>query len=141
MSKDSDNTNIFSNIPDQFQRYEDVNKNSFDYFTSSGEFNLALFNKTFREEQLKRIAFYKKLEENRIDELNKTIKAQPALHELTVGQHILNMKNTFFNIIQDIQTEPLNLTILTKNYRLFYIGLFFVLIFITFVILKHLIFN
>ena len=134
-----DSNNIYSKIPDQFTRYEDVNKNNFDYFTSSGEFNLALFNKTFREEQLKRIDFYKKLEEDRLAELNKTIKPKLALHEMSIAQHITNMKNTFFGVITDLQVEQLSVDILTKDYRLFYIGLFFVIMFITYVIFKHLV--
>ena len=134
-----DTNNIYSKIPDQFTRYEDVNKNNFDYFTSSGEFNLALFNKTFREEQLKRVAFYKKLEEDRLTELNKTNTPKLALHEMSVAQHLFNMKNTIFNIMKDIQTEPLNMDILLKDYRLFYIGLILVIIFVIFLIFRHLI--
>lgn len=134
-----DNTNIYANIPDQFTRYEDVNKNNFDYFTSSGEFNLALFNKTFREEQLKRVAFYKKLEEDRLTELNKTIKPKLALHQISVAQHIFNMKDTIFNILSDLQTQPLSMDIILKDYRLFYIGLFFVILFLIYLIFRHLV--
>lgn len=138
-NKNSDSNNIYSKTPDQFTRYEDLNKNNFDYFTSSGEFNLALFNKTFREEQLKRIDFYKKLEEERLSELNKTIKPKLALHEMSIAQHIFNMKNTFFGIITDLQVEQLTTDIILKDYRLFYIGLFFVIVFIIYVIFKHLV--
>jgi hypothetical protein len=138
-SDTTDNTNIYSTIPDQFTRYEDVNKNNFDYFTSSGEFNLALFNKTFREEQLKRVAFYKKLEEDRLNELNKTVKPKLALHEISVAQHIFNMKDTIFNILSDLQTQPLSMDILLKDYRLFYIGLFFVILFLIYLIFRHLV--
>jgi hypothetical protein len=131
--------NIYANIPDQFTKYEQNPQNAFDYFTSSGEFNLALFNKTFREEQLKRIAFYKDLEEKRLKELNTEFKPMPDLHKMTVGQHLLNMKDTFFAIWQDLQTEPLNSSIILRDHRLFYIGLLLVIIFIIYVIFKHLV--
>jgi hypothetical protein len=135
----NDSINIYTNIPDQFAKYEGNQENSFDFFTSSGEFNLALFNKTFREEQLKRIAFYKKEEQKRINELNKNSRTAPKLHELNILEHMVNMKNTFFSIWSDLQTKPLNMSILTTGHRLFYIGLFFFIVFLIYLILNHII--
>lgn len=120
-------------LPTQFTPYE--TSNNFDFYTSSGEFNLALFNKTFREEQLKRIAFFRNEERKRLEELNNLNPPEPKLHELTIGQHIINAKNTVFDIIEDLLTKPLTTDILTKNNRLFYIGIILMIVYVVYLII------
>uniref|UniRef100_A0A6C0LS75 Uncharacterized protein n=1 Tax=viral metagenome TaxID=1070528 RepID=A0A6C0LS75_9ZZZZ len=132
------NINIFSRIPDQFTRYENKTYNPLDFYTSSGEFNLSLFNQAFREEQLRRIDFYRKRELERLEELNKQQIQKPNLHQLSIGQHLINIKDTFFGLIKDLENEPLSTNTLLKNNRLFYIGLLFVIIFILYLIINNL---
>jgi len=130
---------IYRDLPDQFWQYEDKAYNPLDFFTSSGEFNLALFNKTFRDEQLQRMTFYNELEKKRLDELNALKKSKPDLLSLTIGQHLINMKDTPFNIANDLTHQPLSTHVIMKDNRLFYIGLLFIIIFITYLIMQNLI--
>ena len=127
-----------SDLPDQFNRYESKIYNKFDFYTSSGEFNLALFNKTFREEQLKRVAFYRQEE---IDRLKKLDDKQPPplrLHEESVGEHVLKIKDSVFGLINDSITEPISSEIFIKNNRLFYLAILFIMIFVIYLMISFL---
>lgn len=122
---------------DQFTKYENKS-NYFDFYTSSGEFNLALFNQKFRDEQIKRLSFYRNEERKRLDKLNELVPAQPKLHELTIGQHLLNMKNSNFNLMEDLMTKPFEISLLTKDNRLFYLSLLILIIYIIHVTIHNL---
>lgn len=65
-----------------------------------------------------------------------TIKQQ-SLTKLTVEQYLINMKNTIFGIIDDIKLHKFNKKIFAKNDRLFYIGLFLVIIFIVYLFIMN----
>lgn len=134
-------TNVFSDLPDQFIQYDEKTYNPLDFYTSSGEFNLALFNKTFRQEQINRIQFYRKQEEDRLRRLSEE-PGPPKFHDLSVGQHLIQMKATVFNIISDISAgKPITPQLFLKDNRLFYLGLLFVVIFVFFLILSNLVSN
>ena len=137
--QDSDNnsSNIYADIPDQFTKYENQISNPFDYFTSTGEFNLALFNQRFRQEQLKRIAFYRNEELKRLKELNSKTPDHLQLHKLSVEQHIFNMKKTLFDVWNDICTKDITVSIITRDNRIFYIGMFLVFVFILWLVLAY----
>ena len=117
---------INKELKDQYTSYENPVYNPLDFYTSSGQFNLALFNKTYREDQTKRIAFYRSEDEKLLSQLDKE-PPKLKLHDLSIMQHLLNIKNTWFDLINDLIEQPLNSDILLKNDRLFYIGLTFVL--------------
>jgi hypothetical protein len=137
------NSNILNNLPDQYTQYDNMPQNPLDFYTGSGEFDVSLFNQVFLEEQKKRQAYYQYLEEKKLAELNKEPPA-PKIHELSIGKHLLKMKDTLFNIIQDLYTTNLDKydsTILTKNNRMFYIGLFIVIFFILYTGITYLVNN
>ena len=123
-------------VEDQFTPYEEPTYNPLDFFTGSGEFNLALFNKVFREEQRRKQAYFRELEEKRLRELNKE-PPPPKLHQLSIGQHLFNMKDSVIGIIYDMQSEPLSPEIFLKQNRLFYVGLLLLTIFIIYLILAN----
>src|SRR5579863_1655479 len=89
-------TNIYYKLPDQFVEYESKSYNPFYFFTSSGEFNLNEINKSYRLEQIKRMEFYKKLEQRRLAEMDRIRPPVPNLMALTLYQHVINFQNTFF---------------------------------------------
>ena len=124
--------------PDQFNRYESKIYNKFDFYTSSGEFNLALFNKTFREEQLKRVAFYRQEEIDRLKELDDKQPPPLRLHEESVGEHVLKIKDSVFGLINDSITEPISSEIFIKNNRLFYLAILFIMIFVIYLMISFL---
>lgn len=127
--------NIYSQLPDQFTHYKKFSP--FDFFTSSGEFNLSLFNQEFREEQLKRIQFYRDREIKRLKKLQEEMPNPPNLLQMNVGQQLTNMKNTFFDIESDLVHQPISTSTFTKNHRLFYIGLLLIIIFILYLIINY----
>lgn len=69
----------------------------------------------------------------------KTTKSYENLLNLSVKQHMINMKNAIYGIWKDIETEKkTTVVIFTKDDRLFYLGLFLLIIFILYVILNSL---
>lgn len=63
---------------------------------------------------------------------------QPTIMNLTIGQHLINMKNNIFGIYKDLAAHNVNKSIFTKDNRLFYIGFFLIVIFILYLILLNL---
>jgi hypothetical protein len=123
-------------LGDNARPYLQPQYNQFDFYTSSGEFNLAKFNQVFREEQIKRVDYYRKKDAEDLAKLNK--EGPPKkLDQLSIGDHIIGIKNTAFNIIVDLQNEPLTIDIFTKDNRLFYLGLLMLIIFLIYLIFKY----
>jgi hypothetical protein len=135
-SRSRSRSNVTRNLPDQFTPYDGVHNNPWDYFTNTGEFNLALFNKVFVEDQVKQHKYYLQLEDQKLSQLqlNEPV-VKNSLLELSVSDQLINTKNTFFEILSDLQTKPLNINIVTQGNRLFYLGLLLVIIFIIYLIL------
>jgi len=130
---------VFNDLPDQFTKYEELSYNPLDYYTASGEFNLALFNKTFREDQIKRIEFYRMAEAKRLEELNQEANKTTPLHLLSIGQIFINMKDAIFGICTDLSSDqPITTDILLKNNRLFYVGLLMVIIYLLYLLFSNL---
>jgi hypothetical protein len=134
-------SNIYSKIPDQFARYESKTYNPFDFYTSSAQFNLSNINQHYREEQLKRLQFYRDKERQRMQDLNDSIQTTPSLTSLTLGQHLTNLKNTFFGIGHDLTKEGFKTNVFTKDNRLFYLGIFLLLIYLLYLILSNIFAN
>jgi hypothetical protein len=128
---------IYYKLPDQFVEYENRSYNPIDLLTSSGEFNIDLINKSFREEQLKRMEFFRQRERERLEAEAKLARVPTPLTQLTVGQHLDNFQSMFYGIIRDTKTEPLNSEIVTKDNRLFYLGIFFFILFIIYAVLSR----
>ncbi len=130
-------TNIYYSIPDQFVEYESKSYNPFYFFTSSGEFNLNEINKSYRLEQIKRMQFFKELEEKRLAEMYRLNPPIPNLGELSIDQHMRGLQSTFFGIVSDLENKPIDTKILTTNHRLFYLGIFCLIIFMLYLILNQ----
>ena len=60
------------------------------------------------------------------------------LTQLSIGQLLINMKNTIFGIPEDIFSQGFSKQVFTKDNRLFYLGIFLILIFILYLILWNL---
>jgi len=122
-------TNIFYNLPDQFTQYENRSYNPIDFLTNSGEFNLDLINKSYREEQLKRMKHFRQLELQRLAREPQPI---PTPLDMTLGQNIIQFQQTFFDIVTDTTdgSKPFEWRTLMSTSRLFYIGIGLVLIFV-----------
>lgn len=118
----SDKNNV---LPDVTDKYKDVDNFNFD--TQNKNFDIKAFNTEFEQNQDQSITYNNIKEQDKLANFDK-IEREKQLHNLSVIDHLVNMKNTFFDILYDVQSQPLTLTIFTKNNRLFYISLTLILV-------------
>ncbi len=130
--------NQLDKTPDQYAQYDDLATNPLDFYTGNGEFNIQKFNQVFRDQQKGRTTYYQELEKQRLEKL-KEIKDEKKLDQYTIGEHFIRMKDSFLGIIEDLQKEETPDNILTKNNRLFYIGLLLLTFFIFYIMLRYLV--
>jgi len=109
-----------------------------DKYYSNNELDINEFNKTFEEKQKQN------KKENELEAMNKIIENQ-QLHDMSLGDIFINMKEEIFGIIYDIFSINFNSfdtfsEIFTKNNRLFYIGIFLIIICIFLYIISYLFF-
>lgn len=116
------NHNVWSVDPSQF--YDSSGLAGIDATPngSSKRFDLGQFNKVF--DRNKEIA----KESQRISDLNKlNALSQETVHvslyDLSLYQIIINTKNTWFNLLDDLLDQKFELETFTKENRLFFIGL------------------
>lgn len=113
--RDPNNKNIWNVDPDSFYSQTDAND-------PNKKFDLGQFNKVFdvnREitKKNQRVADIQKL-----NELSKT-ETKTSLYDLNISQILINTKNTWFNTLDDVLDRRFELNTITKDNRLFYIGL------------------
>lgn len=85
-------------------------------------FDVKEFNKVYNEYVSKKRESVLEQEERRLDRLN-NMKEYVPLAGQSVGKHIINIKDTWFNILDDILQFRFNSSVFIKEQRLFYIGL------------------
>ncbi len=91
------------------------------------KFDLASFNRGFdkyAEQERERI---KKLEIERIKLLNVGPK-EKEIYQLNIYEILVGVKNSWFGVLDDLLEQRFSWTILTKNNRMFFIGLTFIII-------------
>lgn len=93
-----------------------------------GDFNID-FNKNFEKEKELTIQLNKQKEKDRIDKLNQESQNKPkSIYELSVTEILINLKDTWFELIDDLLQGKFNINTFTKNSRLFYIGITLIVI-------------
>ena len=107
-----------------------------DKYYSNNEFDISKFNSAFEDKQ----DF--KENDKELDTMKKVIEKE-QLHDMSLGKILVNMKDEIFGILYDIITINFNssdtfIEIFTKNNRLFYIGLFLIIICIFLYIISYL---
>lgn len=116
------NHNIWSVDPGQFYNNSGLPGIDAKPNGTSNRFDLGQFNKIF--DRNKEIA----KDSQRINDLNKLNAlsketVQVSLYDLSLFQIIINIKNTWFNLLDDLLDQQFELETFTKDNRLFYIGL------------------
>jgi hypothetical protein len=118
--RDPDNKNIWNVDPDDFYSQADASD-------PNRRFDLGKFNKVFdvNREITKR---NQRVEE--IQKLNRLsqVETKTSLYDLNMSQILVNTKNSWFNMLDDLLEQRFQLSTLTKDNRLFYIGLTIVFI-------------
>jgi len=127
--------NPYYKLPDQFTQYENRSYNPIDFLTNSGEFNLDLINKSYRTEQLKRMKFFRELEQQRLAD---NPLPPPTPLDLTLGQNLTKFQETIFDLMKDLTdgSKPLTSRTLTKSNRLFYLGLLLILVYLIYLLIR-----
>lgn len=88
-----------------------------------GDFNID-FNKNFEKEKELNKRLIKQKEQNRIKELNKKTQNKPkSIYELSILDILINVKDAWFELIDDLLQGNYKISDITKNNKLFYIGL------------------
>ena len=100
---------------------------SYRYKSGNGEFDADKFNLGFDQYREKRKKEMEKKMRVNLDELNKPEEITP-LYNQSIGQILINTKDSMFQILDDLLQNKFTLDTFTRNNRLFYIGLVFVLI-------------
>lgn len=91
------------------------------------ENDLQTFNKRFEiyteEEKVK----IKKIEEERLSKMEEN-KVEKEIYQLNIYEILVGIKDTWFNIMDDIIGGRINIEMITKEDRMFYIGITLIMI-------------
>jgi hypothetical protein len=102
----------------------------------TGNFDVGQFNKRFDSMIRREKIIDKNIDANKLNKLNDIIKQKP-IYENSLMEIIYNTKTELFYILDDLLQQNISWNILTKNNRLFYIGItliiFSVLFFICYI--------
>lgn len=90
-------------------------------------FSEADFNKKFEEDKELTKQLSKERERERLERLN-IEKNQKTIAELSVVEILIGIKDTWFELIDDLLQGKFNTATFTKNNRLFYMGITIVLV-------------
>ena len=97
------------------------------YKFSDGKLDIDHYNREFSQYSDKRKEEMKRVLAEKLDELNKP-KPVELIYDLSIGQIALNTKDAIFDILDDTVNLRFTSDILTKNNRLFYLGIILVLV-------------
>lgn len=103
--------NRFDFLPDQFTKYQNIR------FTMP----------------LPTLEPYNEVSVNKID--TKPVNDTNPLHQ-NIGQILTNTKNTLFDVGTEISHQGFHQNIFTKDNRLFYLGLFLIIIFVIYLLIS-----
>lgn len=90
--------------------------------STSSNFDINKFNAEFERRKEEQTAKYRILDEARLAKLN-VAPPPKKIYELSVGEIIIGVKDTWFNLLDDLLQKRFTLDTFTKNNRLFFIGL------------------
>lgn len=99
-------------------------------------FNLALFNKKYDEVRKQRQQILKQQEQEKLNQLGSTTYSK-QLHEYTIGELIINMKNSIFGLMKDLLQFKFTRDTLLKENRLFYIGILITIIILIIYVIEY----
>jgi hypothetical protein len=93
----------------------------------NSKFDIDKFNRHYEQYRDRRRINMKENMEKKLAELNKEDKIIPVYRQ-SIPKIILDIKDSLFNILDDLLQGKLDTNTLTKNNRLFYLGITFIVI-------------
>lgn len=97
------------------------------YRLDDGNFDIDRFNRDFDQYKTMRKKEMAELMQKKLDSLN-TPQPETPPYALSIGQVMINMKDTVFNTLDDIINFNFTKQAFLSDHRLFYLGLFFIII-------------
>ena len=92
-----------------------------------GKFDIDKFNRQFGQYKIKRKDEMEERIQQKLDELNRPVEETPP-YKLSIGTIAINTKDSIFNVIDDLLSFNFSWSIITKEHRLFYLGVFLITI-------------
>jgi hypothetical protein len=102
------------------------------------EFDSKKFNSEFDKKKEMDKQNSKMLADQRLNKMNSTTTSKP-LYQYTMGEIFIGIKDTWFGIIDDLLLQKFTLDTLTKESRLFFIGLTLLIVGIVFYLYNYLV--
>ena len=129
--------NLLDNSPSQLsntdslfgQLRDDLEINPTDTYIDN-TFNLDLFNKKYEDVRKRRQKLIKDAEQDKLSKQD-TITFRKEIHQYTVGELLFGLKDAILGILGDLLRFRFRLDTFTKQNRLFYLGLFIMIIVLT----------
>ena len=103
------------------------NEGKFFYKLNNGKFDIDKFNRDFSQYIQKRKTDMKEILDQKLERLNKPVPV-PLVYNLPVGQIIINIKDAFFDILDDIVNFKVASDTFTRSNRMFYVGIVCVIV-------------
>jgi len=97
------------------------------YRSNSNDFDINKFDRFYEQYREKRKREMKKKMIKKLAELNIPEEKIPIYNE-SIGSILTNMKDSLFQLMDDILQHKFTINTFTKNNRLFYLGLIFVIV-------------
>ena len=91
------------------------------------KFDIDKFNRNFDQYKIKRKDDMQENIQKKLDELNRPVVETPP-YKLSMGEIAINTKDAIFNIIDDLLSFKFSWDVITKEHRLFYLGVFLITI-------------
>lgn len=104
-----------------------IDNGKYFYKLDNGKFDVDKFNRDFDQYKDQRKAEMQVQIQKRLAELNKKAPDIPA-YNLSIGQTIINIKDSMVNILDDLLQFKFNYETFSKQNRMYYLGLMFVII-------------
>ena len=93
---------------------------------ADNDFDNKEFNAEFEKSMLKQKQIHEQQNKMKLDKLNKV--QDKKIYDYTLSQTLINMKDAIFDIMDDIITLNITKDILTKENRLYYLGILILII-------------
>lgn len=98
------------------------------YIDSTGKFDVDKFNRDFQQYKERRQTEMDIQLKQKADELTKKANISIPIYNLGIGETLIKFKDSFFGILDDLLRFDLSMNTFTKENRLFYIGLFLIVV-------------
>jgi hypothetical protein len=89
----------------------------------SQAFDLAGFNKAFDEQKDQTKKLEVELIKNKLDIMNEKNKNKKRLYDMSILDIMIGIKDTWFNLIDDLLNKNISMHTFTKDNNLFYLGI------------------